>query len=156
MKLDIGCGSYCRGDVGIDINFSWYNPKHRPEFFDKIGGKKRENADLVMADANYPLPFRDRAFNEVTMIHVIEHLYRPLDCLKEIHRVLKTQGKLILVTPNAKKSQADWLDDGHILSFTEPTITRLVSLAFNKVKCIILKENPFFEQDLLVIAIKEK
>ncbi len=39
-------------------------------------------------------------FDAVTMSHVIEHVYNPLDLLNECYRVLKPQGKLVMTTPN--------------------------------------------------------
>ena len=156
LKLDLGCGSYCRGDVGIDIDFSWSNPYHRPHFYDKVAGSKNPYPDLVLADANYPLPFRSNAFDEVVMIHVIEHLVRPYDCLREIYRVLKPGGKLILVTPNAQKSPADWRDEGHIISFTEPALKRLLSLVFDSVNVRVAEEQPFCGEDLHAVATKRR
>jgi SAM-dependent methyltransferase len=47
------------------------------------------------------LPFEDDTFDFVWMLAVIEHLHAsPKDILREIHRVLKRGGHLILSTPN--------------------------------------------------------
>jgi len=46
------------------------------------------------------LPFGDGEFDMVTMYSVIEHLNTPANVLLEIHRVLKNNGKLIMVTSN--------------------------------------------------------
>lgn len=40
-------------------------------------------------------------YDLVLMIMTIEHLYQPLDTLKEVFRVLKTGGRLVIVTDNA-------------------------------------------------------
>lgn len=50
-------------------------------------------------DAN-PLPFEDESMRTVTSFDVLEHLYNPLFHLKELHRVMKTDAILYLVTPN--------------------------------------------------------
>lgn len=48
-----------------------------------------------------PLPFDDDTFEVVTFCEVIEHLYmNPFCALKEIFRVLKPAGRLIMTTPN--------------------------------------------------------
>ena len=154
LKLDLGCGSYCRGDVGLDVDFSWSNPWHRPEFYDRVAGPRRPHPDLVLANANYSLPFRDNAFSEVVMIHVIEHLVRPYDCLREIRRILRPSGKLVLVTPNARKSPADWRDGGHVLSFTEPALRRLLLMVFSYVEVRVLEDPPHCGEDLLAVAKK--
>jgi len=154
LTIDLGCGSYCRGDVGVDVNFKWKNPYHRPEFFDKLTHGKVKDPDLVLADLNYPLPFRDKAFDRAFLVHVIEHLYRPYELLKEIHRILKDNGELIIICPNAKVSFADWNDDTHLISFTEPTLKRFVSLVFRHVEVKVLEESPYCRQDLYCKARK--
>lgn len=129
LVLDLGCGSYCRGDVCLDINFNWYNPYHIPQQYDFIvGGKTRIN-DKVLANADYSLPFRDNVFDKVLIIHTLKHLRCPYFTLREVYRVLKKDGLLVVIVPNAVKNKADWLDDTHIYSFTKPTITRLVKLS---------------------------
>jgi len=45
-------------------------------------------------------PFLSETFDLVLMTEVLEHLQRPQTTLCEIHRVLKTRGKLVLSTPN--------------------------------------------------------
>jgi len=48
-----------------------------------------------------PFPFEDRSFDIVLFLDVIEHLHSsPKRALKEINRVLKPNGALILTTPN--------------------------------------------------------
>ncbi len=78
--LDIGCGdgyfllrSKCKERYGID----------------KILGDK-----MIM-----PLGFPDNYFNYVTMLAVIEHIEEPEPLLKDIYRMLKPGGKLIITTP---------------------------------------------------------
>ncbi len=45
------------------------------------------------------LPFKDESFDEVLASHVLEHLFDMGGALREIHRVLKRGGKLIVVAP---------------------------------------------------------
>jgi ubiquinone/menaquinone biosynthesis C-methylase UbiE len=45
------------------------------------------------------LPFEDEAFDVVVASHVIEHLQNPDFALREMYRVLKTSGLLIVGTP---------------------------------------------------------
>lgn len=46
-------------------------------------------------------PFRNKVFDHVICSEVLEHLvYSPPHMLKEVHRVLKDSGHLILTTPN--------------------------------------------------------
>ena len=141
LTLDLGCGSYPRGDVNLDLQFSYRHPLDEPWKFDEVVGGKAENPDLVMADANYPLPFRDESFTCVIMRDVLEHLLNPYNTLREVHRVLKRGGVLKVTVPNARVSLADWRDETHLYSFTEPTIRRLIGRLFRVEKCKLLFNN---------------
>ena len=47
------------------------------------------------------LPFKEKEFDTVLVGDVIEHVENPSHILREINRVLKEKGKLILSTPHA-------------------------------------------------------
>ncbi len=49
----------------------------------------------------YALEFPDRTFGGALLQEVIEHLDRPVDAVREIHRTLVPGGILIATTPNA-------------------------------------------------------
>lgn len=49
-----------------------------------------------LVDKQYP----DNSFDAITMFDLIEHLYTPLNELKEIHRILKPGGVVFIFTPN--------------------------------------------------------
>ena len=78
--------------------------------------------------------FRDGEFDVVTMIHVLEHLPNPRQVIREIFRVLKEDGVLLVVVPNFAgwSSERDrdrwkWLQpENHYSHFTPLTIARLV------------------------------
>lgn len=46
------------------------------------------------------LPFKDGSFEVVLCIEVLEHLFSPLDALREMGRVLRPGGLLIVTVPN--------------------------------------------------------
>jgi len=85
--LDVGCGRTKRGTIGVDLN--------------------REVRPDVVAEA-MALPFKEGAFDVVTSIQCLEHLWDPpaqpmaatMLALEEFARVLRDQGKLNLVVPN--------------------------------------------------------
>ena len=46
--------------------------------------------------------YTDSTFDVITLFHVIEHLFEPIEVLFECRRLLKNGGQLILITPNTK------------------------------------------------------
>ncbi len=49
---------------------------------------------------NDPLPFRGGSFDAVNIVEVIEHIENQPQLIREINRVLKPDGRLLLSTPN--------------------------------------------------------
>lgn len=56
--------------------------------------------DLVHDLNVFPYPFEDGSIDLVEASHLIEHLNRPFDVMKEIHRILKVGGKAIIKVPH--------------------------------------------------------
>ncbi len=102
VVLDVACGTgfgcdmICRARaklvVGVDINLEGLRTgfKHF-----NSGSVKFVRADGIA------LPFRDGSFDVVTSFETIEHVADYLTLLREIRRVLKHGGRIILSTPNA-------------------------------------------------------
>ena len=55
---------------------------------------------LVLADANYKLPFAEGEFDAMVSVEGIEHLENPSFFLRECARIIKPGGLLFLTTPN--------------------------------------------------------
>lgn len=80
----------------------------------------------ILPEANYP----DASFDVVLMAHVIEHVPDPQDTLREIRRVLKPGGMLVMETPRYDTLMFKLLGrrerslscDGHIYFFTTKTL----------------------------------
>ena len=95
--LDLGCNtgnvlSYLRTRyectvIGLDYPKAWMNKCHAP--------------DVVRGDG-HTLPFADGVFDVVLLLHVIGHVEDPARVLRETRRVLKTEGALGMITPNAR------------------------------------------------------
>ncbi|MBI1723608.1 MAG: methyltransferase domain-containing protein [Gemmatimonadetes bacterium] len=54
----------------------------------------------LCADLSRPLPFAGGTFDYVACVEGIEHLERPVDALREMRRLLRPGGRLVLTTPN--------------------------------------------------------
>jgi ubiquinone/menaquinone biosynthesis C-methylase UbiE len=80
--LDIGCGTnhlatvYGGEAIGVDV-FQW------------------RHVDLVVKDAAH-LPFPDGCFDTVAIVAALNHMPNRADVLREAHRVLANDGRLIV------------------------------------------------------------
>ncbi|MFH2058477.1 MAG: class I SAM-dependent methyltransferase [Pseudomonadota bacterium] len=75
------------------------------------------------------LPFDDNQFDIAIMYSVIEHIYDPGNILSQCKRVLKKNGKLLIVTPNFKTTKESFYDDPtHIRPFTPTGIEVLMNI----------------------------
>lgn len=106
--LDLGCGTgtdmikaakIVRTAIGIDID------KRSLEIAQKLAKKaKQNNVKFLHVDLNKKLPFKDNSFHKIICSDVLEHLKRRDIALKEIVRLLKSNGVLLLVTDNPDTS----------------------------------------------------
>lgn len=93
--LDIGCGweakllreleSHISKGVGIDFKAP------------SIRSDKLETMSVVLEK---DLPFQDGSFDLITMLAVLEHLEHPKAILREISRLLRPGGGLLLTVPS--------------------------------------------------------
>jgi SAM-dependent methyltransferase len=93
--LDIGCGSGQVLELIKNRDMLCYGVEPG-RFNKKIAAEKKLNifhGDLIKA--RYPSNY----FDVITMNHVIEHVYNPLEVLIEIRRIIKPNGIVIIGTP---------------------------------------------------------
>jgi len=93
--LDIGCGtgsnlsSLENYGYAVGLDFS----QHALSLC-----KNRGNGRVIQADAQ-KLPFHNQTFNVVTALDILEHVENDAQAAREIFRVLKPGGQLILTVP---------------------------------------------------------
>lgn len=62
---------------------------------------KKRGMETICADLNAAfLPYRENSFDCITCLEVLEHLIDPLNLLKNLKRILRPEGQLVLTTPN--------------------------------------------------------
>ena len=101
LILDVAAGS-CYGSSVLASNESNYVVSVDMNFVALLYGKRvftRKNTDAVCCHAEY-LPFRSACFDGIVSIETLEHLRDPYTFLKEVKRIMKHSGLLILTTPN--------------------------------------------------------
>ncbi len=74
--------------------------KLRTQGYDAWGIDLNSDNHVISADLNGPLPIETASIDVVTSLANIEHLEKPEINLREIYRLLKPGGKLILTTPS--------------------------------------------------------
>ncbi len=81
MLVNLGCGNEVLGDVKIDI--------YRSPSVD------------VVADLDFSIPIRDGCCDVIYSKNLLEHLKNPFNFIREMFRVLKMDGVIVLITDNA-------------------------------------------------------
>jgi ubiquinone/menaquinone biosynthesis C-methylase UbiE len=157
--LDIGCNS---GTFTRQI----YNvfPKSKIYGIDisrkAILYAKRKYKDMSFSVARAEkLPFKNKSFDLVTCFEVLEHVDEPEKIIKEILRVLRKKGNLIIIVPTEnllfRVIWALWTKLGpgrvwkhtHVQKFTNNNLDALLK----KLGCSIVKRNTFLLGMLLII-----
>jgi 2-polyprenyl-3-methyl-5-hydroxy-6-metoxy-1,4-benzoquinol methylase len=93
--------------------------------------KGHENVTFKQMNVPPLTGLEDNSFDFVITFQVIEHIKKDSDFVKEIHRVLKPGGKLIVTTPNKKMSitRNPW----HIREYTIQQLKNLLGQHFSGV-----------------------
>lgn len=155
--LDLGCGTgnflkITKGTkalfVGVDFS---------EEMLERA---KRKTKNLVMADVHH-LPFKNSCIDGIVNLNVFYELDRPEVFIKEVHRVLKPGGKLIVSTPKPAKTPFRFIPMLIKTVITSPKIfTKLGKLGemsdYNKIeqKIIDLKPDSFYQKGELEKMLK--
>lgn len=110
----------------------------------KYAKATKPRINFLVADA-HKLPFKNKSFDTVTAIEVLEHLDNPKKSLFEIYRVLKNKGQLIVVqdTDSLLFKSIWWFwtrwkgsvwNGSHINCYTPKGLIRLIKQTGFKVK----------------------
>jgi 2-polyprenyl-3-methyl-5-hydroxy-6-metoxy-1,4-benzoquinol methylase len=128
--LDIGCA---QGFFLSSASQAGYTTKGIEISQDAAEYARREFSLDVEAKPFEELWFAENHFDVVTLWQVLEHVPYPLMILKEVHRILKPGGLLVVSTPNiegipAKILRKRWWDIKrlHINQFTTKTLTDIL------------------------------
>jgi 2-polyprenyl-3-methyl-5-hydroxy-6-metoxy-1,4-benzoquinol methylase len=145
MFLDVGCSSGSVLNVAKQCGFNIHGVEPASKAAETA--KEIEGADVFngfLHEAGYP----DNHFDIVTLFEVIEHLTDPISLIKEIGRILKPGGLLLIGTGNAGSWTVQalgnkWeyfdikLHGGHISFFTPESMSLLAEksgLEISKIK----------------------
>lgn len=132
---DLGCGS------GRLVH-SLYQKGH-----DAYGIDVKPGERVTVADLNQVLPLASDSVDVITSLANLEHLHEPLLNLREIYRVLRQGGMLVLTTPSTAAKpvleflafRLKWIDPREILDhkmyFSKKLLqTYLLEAGFSNIK----------------------
>jgi SAM-dependent methyltransferase len=95
--LDVGCGDGSVLKLAQELGWNAEGVDFDPQAVDAARRKGLSVRLGGLAEQRYP----DESFDLVPMSHVIEHVHDPLATLREVRRVLRAGGTLVITTPNA-------------------------------------------------------
>ena len=123
--LNIGCGkNYRKNWINLDLH-----------------SKKAE----VIHDLNkFPYPFKDNTFEHILAAGIMEHLDNPLKTMKELWRISKPNGTIMIKVPYFTSYTA-WVDITHKRPFTYNSFSRLCGFYDSKIKGTVLYQPILFE-----------
>lgn len=126
--LDVGCGDgtylsqLAKASVGIDVSAP------------NLENCSRRSLKVARTNINAVFPFAAGTFSAVFCSHVLEHVHAPFLFLRECHRVITDDGRIIVCVPN-ELSVIHWFypyfdEDGrHLYAFSPRNLEVLLGEA---------------------------
>ena len=119
--LDLGCGGQKidKRAIGVDI---------RKNGVLGVGANqdRPSNADIE-ADITC-LPMDSSSVDAILAKHIFEHLIDPIKSLKEWARVLRNNGKLVIICPDYRYCEAISVDPSHVHAYTPDSVCSLLEV----------------------------
>lgn len=140
--LDVGCGT---GEIDIHLaraGFQITSYDLSPVALNVMEEHLQNESPSVQSSVQMvlgvegPLPFSDQEFDSVLLSHVLEHIAHPTALLKEIARVLKPNGTLLVLTPHLFAYD----DPTHVHHFTLDELSSLLSNYFENLEAHLIDD----------------
>ena len=128
--LELGCGEGRGVEVLAPLADSYVGIDKIKEIVEALSSKY---PDYSFFDGSFPpFPFKEDSFDTIVTFQVIEHVKKDEEFIKEIHRVLKKGGKVLITTPNIKMtlSRNPW----HEREYTASQLEDLCGKYFSNVE----------------------
>lgn len=152
--LDVGCSSGAFLNTAVNLGFLAEGVEPAPK-----AAMAAQTAGLnVRQGLLQEVGYADGQFDAVTLFEVIEHLQQPLELLKEVHRILRPDGILLIGTGNAASWSMAVMGErweylsiakhgGHISFFSPESIAYLAQRSGFSVVAVRTRRVSFYEKD---------
>jgi 2-polyprenyl-3-methyl-5-hydroxy-6-metoxy-1,4-benzoquinol methylase len=102
--LDVGCGRGIVLGALLERGFE----VHGMEISAGAVRGADPRAEIRIAASLAEAEYEEKSFDQIIIWHVLEHISDPAGELREVHRLLKPGGRLVVAVPNASSLQARW------------------------------------------------
>lgn len=136
--LDIGCGAGQFIESFLKIKKNWNVYAHDLTELNKKKVSKYKIKKFFVGD----IKKIDKKFDLISMNHVLEHLTTPTQTLKDVKRLLKKDGKLVLRLPNIQYVHTDLTIQDHCSHFDYNSLLNLLRITGFTIVKSLNKINP--------------
>lgn len=131
--LDIGCG---QGTFLAEMRRAGWDVQGIEPDVSAAAVARASGVPVINASFE-EVPLSPESFDAVTLNHVIEHLYDPIEAFRIVHDLLRPGGMIWIATPNLEsrghdRYGRDWIGldpPRHLVLFTRPSLARAVESA---------------------------
>lgn len=98
--LDVGCGN----GALMEIAKVKFDEVHGYDISETaLQEARRKGMRAICVDLNAgPSPYQNESFDVITCLEVAEHMVNPLHFLRDLYRILRPRGQMVLTTPNIR------------------------------------------------------
>lgn len=113
--VDIGCGTgdfiAACADHGWEVQGIEPNQKARQLTVEKLQLKNNTKGENIIYNEIQELVEANKRYDVITMWHVLEHVYNLKEYIKQLKKLLNTNGTLIIAVPNFNSFDAEHYKD---------------------------------------------
>ncbi len=126
LVLDLGCGGQKLHQkmVGVDIRRNGQMG---------VGANVDKPAVPDMEADVLALPLKNASVDGILAKHLLEHVIDPVQALTEWNRVMKDDGKLVIMCPDYRYCEAISVDPSHVHAYTPESVASLMRVCGFKV-----------------------
>lgn len=101
--IDLGCGTgyylYLLSNLSLNLKLTGFDNDKKALEEAKLLLSNNESINFVIGDM-HKMPFKDKSFDKIVMSEVLEHVENDEQVLKEVYRILKLNGILVISVPS--------------------------------------------------------